>query len=225
MTRAVAIRPEPALSRTLAEGREAGLDIAGWQLFEYRALGWEPPDPAAIDGLLIASAAAIRLGGAALAGFRDRPVHAVGEATAAAVREAGFTVATVGESGLQNLLDTLATRPRRLLRVAGAEHVPLVPPAGIILETRIAYDVAALPMPDDMAAALRGGAVVLLHSAAAARHFAAECDRLGLARERIALAALGPRIAAAAGMGWKQVRSAGSPHEPALLALARDMCH
>ncbi|MBS1240071.1 MAG: uroporphyrinogen-III synthase, partial [Proteobacteria bacterium] len=63
------------------------------------------------------------------------------------------------------------------------------------------------------------------HSAEAARHFTAECDRLGLDRANIALAALGPRIAAAGGGGWREVRSAQSPREAALLALARDMCH
>jgi uroporphyrinogen-III synthase len=225
VTRVVAIRPEPALSATLAEGAAAGLEIAGWQLFEYRPLAWQAPDPATIDGLLVGSASAIRLGGPALAAFLDKPVHAVGDATAAAAREAGFAVATVGEGGLQKLLGRLATRPQRLLRIAGAEHIPLVAPEGIELETRIAYELAALPMPEPMAVVLREGAVVLLHSAAAARHFTAECDRAGLSRSGIALAALGPRIAAAAGAGWAQVRSAEMPREGALLALARDMCH
>jgi uroporphyrinogen-III synthase len=225
VTRVVAIRPEPALSATLAEGRKAGLEIAGWPLFEYRPLAWQAPDPATIDGLLVGSASAIRLGGPALAAFFDKPVHAVGDATAAAAREAGFAVSTVGEGGLQKLLGRLATRSQRLLRIAGAEHIPLVAPDGIELETRIAYELAALPMPEAMAGTLREGAVVLLHSAAAARHFAAECDRAGLSRGGIALAALGPRIAAAAGAGWAEVRSAEMPREGALLALVRDMCH
>jgi uroporphyrinogen-III synthase len=225
VTKVISIRPEPGLSATLAAGRAVGLDIAGWPLFELRALAWEPPDPEGISALLIGSAAAIRLAGPGLAAFADKPVHAVGEATAEAARAAGFRVATVGEGGLQKLLGTLATGPLRLLRIAGAEHVPLIAPEGIRIETRIAYESAPLPMPDGLADALREGALVLLHSAAAARHFAAECDRLELSRTPIALAALGPRIAAAAGVGWAQVRSADSPREAALLALARDMCH
>ena len=71
----------------------------------------------------------------------------------------------------------------------------------------------------------RGEPVVLLHSAEAARHFAAEVDRLGLSRGRIALAAFAPRIAAAAGTGWAASRAARQPNDPALLALAREMCH
>jgi uroporphyrinogen-III synthase len=44
-------------------------------------------------------------------------------------------------------------------------------------------------------------------------------------RNAIGLAALAPRIADAAGDGWRDVRSAAQPSEAALLALARDMCH
>jgi uroporphyrinogen-III synthase len=69
-----------------------------------------------------------------------------------------------------------------------------------------------------------GEALVLLHSAATARHFAAECDRLGLKRGAIALAVLSPRLAAAAGAGWAAVHVASRPDEAALLALARNLC-
>ena len=86
-------------------------------------------------------------------------------------------------------------------------------------------ELAPLPLPGAVASRIGEGALVLLHSAAAARHFAAECDRLGVPRSRVRLAALGPRIAAAAGEGWAEVRSATEPREPPLLALARDMCH
>jgi uroporphyrinogen-III synthase len=80
-------------------------------------------------------------------------------------------------------------------------------------------------MPDACGEALREGGLVLLHSGAAARHFAAECDRLGLRRGNIALAALGERIARAAGTGWAALRWAGEPRDAGLLALARDMWH
>jgi uroporphyrinogen-III synthase len=66
---------------------------------------------------------------------------------------------------------------------------------------------------------------VLLHSGAAARRLAAECDRQAIHRRDIALAALSPRIAEAAGPGWAALRSAAEPTEAALLALAREMCH
>jgi len=220
----IAIRPEPGSSATVEAARAAGLAVAAFPLFEIRPLPWDAPAAASFDALLIGSANAVRHGGPGLEALRTLPVYAVGDATAAAAKAAGFTVAATGRGDLQSLLDTLAG-PLRLLRVTGAEHVPLTPPAGIAIETRVAYESLPLPLPDALAAKLGAGALVLLHSAAAARHFAGECDRTGMARSATSLAALGPRIAAAAGDGWREVRSASEPSEAALLALARDMCH
>lgn len=223
--RIVAIRPEPGLSSTIAAGRAAGLAIEGWPLFEIRACPWEPPAPETVEGVLLGSANAIRHGGPALAQFRAKPAYAVGETTAQAAREAGFDVAMAGEGGLQSLLERLSGQRLRLLRLAGAERVALAPPEGIEIATRIVYESAALPMPSALAEALREGALVLVHSAVAMRHLAEQTARHGVAKGKIALAALSPRIAGAAGEGWAQVRAADSPHESALLALARDMCH
>ena len=220
-----AIRPEPGLSATLCAAREQGLTIHGEALSQIRPLPWQAPDPASIDGLLIGSANALRHGGPTMAQLRDKPAYVVGEATAEALRDAGFAVAAVGEGGLQGVLDRLAGQRLALLRIAGAEHVPLNPPADISIQLRIAYENAVLPVSDAFAGRLREGGVVLLHSAAAARHLAAECDRLGLARGKLALVALGPRIAVAAGEGWAECRIATAPREADLLALARDMCH
>lgn len=221
--RLLALRPEPGLAATLERAGAMGLAITGHALSEIRAVAWDCPDPAGIDGLLIGSANAILHGGPHLAKLRDKPVYAVGEATAAAARAAGFAIAMTGSGGLQGVLDAIAA-PCHLLRIAGEEHVPLTPPPGVTFAEVIAYRSVALPL--DPAAALLGSgkALVLLHSAATARHFAAECDRLGLARAAIALAALGPRIAAAAGEGWGAVHTAATPDEGALLQLAFDLC-
>jgi uroporphyrinogen-III synthase len=82
-----------------------------------------------------------------------------------------------------------------------------------------------MPMPASLTHLLGTGALVLLHAGEAARHFAQECDRVGLARAGLVLASLAPRIALAAGSGWAAVASAPRAEERALLALARDMCH
>jgi uroporphyrinogen-III synthase len=218
------VRPEPGSSATVAAGLAAGLTIEACPLFEIRPVAWEAPPPDSVDALLLGSANAVRHSGEALEAFRSKPVYAVGEATARAAEGEGFAVATMGPGTLQPLVDGLQG-PQRLLRLTGAEQVPVVPPPGIGIEARVVYDSVPLPLPDAVAACLTGGIVVLLHSAAAARHFAAECDRLGILRSGVRLAALGPRIAAAAGEGWGEVRSAAEPREAALLALARHMCH
>jgi uroporphyrinogen-III synthase len=219
----LALRPEPGLSATLDKARALGLAITGLPLSEIRAVPWDCPDPARFDGLLIGSANAILEGGAKLARLTAKPVYAVGEATAAAARAAGFSVAMVGSGGLQGVLDAIAG-PCRLLRIAGEEHVPLAPPAGVTFDTVIAYRSVTLPLDPAAPLLASGAALVLLHSAATASHFAAECDRLGLPRETVALAALGPRIAAAAQTGWRAVHTAPRPDEAALLALASQLC-
>lgn len=219
----LALRPEPGLATTLEKARALGLVITGHALSEIRPVAWDCPDPALFDALLVGSANVFAHGGPDLARLTDKPVFAVGEATASAARAAGFAVEMIGSGGLQGVLDAIPG-PRHLLRIAGEEHVPLTPPAGVSFDTVIAY--RNCPLPLDPAASLLdlGAALVLLHSAATARHFAAECDRLGLDRGHIALAALGPRIADAAGSGWAAVHIAPRPDEAALLALVFDLC-
>lgn len=219
-----AIRPEPGCSATVEAGRRMGLAIHGCPLFEVHPVTWNPPPADRIDGLLLGSANSLRQAGPGLEAFRGKSAFAVGAETARAAEAAGLTVATVGQGGLQSLLATLRP-PLTLLRLTGEEHVPLTRPPGIAIETRVAYRNIALPMPEALSAAMGGGGVVLLHSAAAARHLAVECARLGIPRAAIALAALGRRIATAAGEGWRELRSADEPRDAALLALARDMCH
>ncbi len=225
MSPVLVIRPEPGCSATVDAARSKDLPAEACPLFEIGPLAWQPPPPDEVDALLLGSANAVRHGGPHLAGFRDKPVYAVGEITAAAAVAAGFAVVAAGRGGMQQMLEAAAGKPQRLLRLAGAEHVPITPPAGIEIATRVVYQAAPLPMPEAVARRLGEGALVLLHSAAAAGHFARECDRLGIPRGKIALAAFGPRIAAAAGADWAAVRATAAPREAALLALARDMCH
>ena len=220
----VTIRAEPGCSATVAAGREYGLDIRPVPLADIRPLYWALP-PGEFDGLLLGSANALRHGGPLVDELVDKPVYAVGEATAAVARERGFHVVAVGRGRLQPLLDDLSGEDLRLLRVAGRERIPLTPPASVAIETVAAYESVPRPLSAEEAETLRQGALVLLHSAASARHFADECERLVVHRAAISLAAFAPRIAKAAGEGWAAVRIAADPNESSLLALARDMCH
>ncbi|QIG54960.1 uroporphyrinogen-III synthase [Altererythrobacter sp. BO-6] len=222
--RVFAIRPEPGLSSTIAVGAAHGLPITGFPLSRIAPCGWTLPELGGIDALLVGSANAFRHGGDKLEALHHLPVLAVGKTTAAAAEKAGFRVAASGTGGLQALLDTLEPGPRCLLRLAGEDHVPLQLPPGTELILRVVYRVQDTEISPEFENELRKGALILLHSAGAAQHFAQECDRLGLDRGSIALAALGPRILEPVGEGWLDARSASTPAEPALLALARDMC-
>lgn len=228
MSYVLAVRPEPGLKATMAAGEALGLNMIGYPLFEVRAAAWECPDPDGIDALLIGSANAIRHGGEGLARLNGKPVYAVGEATAEAAREAGFTVAATGAGGLQYLLDALEGS-LRLLRIAGANHVPLDPPEGVEIATVIAYETVAQELPDPLRALFAPGGhdlglTVLLHSAAAAEQFDRESRRLALERGRIELAVIGPRVASSAGKGWKAIHVSPSPNDRALLEMVREVC-
>lgn len=221
------LRPEPGASATLAAATAAGLDAWSFPLFSVEPAAWDPPAPEEIDALLIGSANAVRHAGPALARYTTKPAYVVGERTAQAACTAGLTVAAVGTGGLAPVLAQVAPGTR-LLRLAGRERIELTPPAQVTLTERTVYASEPRPLPRELASLLRTHAlprvIVLLHSAEAARHFAAECDRLSLPRARIALAALGPRIASAAGAGWAAVRAAKQAEDGALLALAGQMC-
>lgn len=214
------IRPQPGCDATTGAARALGFEAHGFPLFAVRPVGWKAPAAETVDALLVGSANAFRHGGEALAAFRDKPVYAVGETTAAAAREAGFAIAFTGRGGLQATLAALDPAHRRLLRLAGRERVELEAPAGVIIDERVVYASEALPLPAGLAALLERPLLVLLHSAEAARHFAA----LYPARDQVSLACIGPRVAAAAGEGWHRVESAATPEDAALLALAARMC-
>lgn len=220
----VVIRPQPGCDASLAAARGLGLATCGYPLFAVRPLDWDAPDPARFDALLIGSANALRHGGAGLARYRGFPAYAVGETTAGEARTAGLAVAGVGEGGLQALLGQLQPGQKRLLRLTGRERVGLEAPPGVTITERVTYASEPLPMPGELAAVLASGALVLLHSGEAARHFSGQCEARAIAKDRIAIAALAPRVAEAAGPGWAAIASAPAPRDQALLALACRMC-
>lgn len=220
----VVIRPEPGCTATVAAARAAGLDVQGHPLFAIRPRSWQAPDPARFDAVLAGSANVFRHGGPGLAGLKRLPVYAVGETTGAAARDAGFTVAAVGSGGLQAVLDNAVPPSARLLRLAGDERVPLHLPAGMTMEERVVYASEPQDMAPDLAALLQAPAIIAVHSAEAMRHLTAQCVRHGIRRAPLRIAALGQRIAQAAGDGWGEVAVAALPSDTALLALARQMC-
>ncbi|MCK0127791.1 uroporphyrinogen-III synthase [Erythrobacter sp. F6033] len=223
MTQIIAIRPEPGLSATVEAARALGLSVTAASLFEIRPLPWDAPDPAAIDGLLIGSANAIRHGGANLARFLDKPAYVVGKTTQKAAESAGFSVAATGSGGLQSLIDECALLAK-MLRIAGADHVPLDPPSGVNIHKVIAYESAPLPLEKSVFDRSADRTIVLLHSAVAAEHFTSECKRLNIDTMKIELAVFGPRIASAAGKDWRAIHVAERADDAALLAMVSALC-
>jgi uroporphyrinogen-III synthase len=214
--RIVVLRPEPGASETVRHARELGLEAVAMPLFEVEPIAWEPPDSAGFDALLLTSANALRHGGAALTALRRLPVHAVGESTAEAARQAGFDIAGVGDSGVDGLLATIDPAVE-LLHLCGEDR--RAPSAGGHSVTAIpVYRSRPMPAPDGLGQA---NDVLLIHSPRAGARVA----ELDLDRGSIALAAISPAAAGAAGEGWAAVEAAEEPTDDALLALAKRLCN
>jgi uroporphyrinogen-III synthase len=148
------------------------------------------------------------------------PVYAVGGATAAAARAAGFTDVRDGGGTVQALVDRVAADGiGRILHLAGADRTPVEVPAGLQIDTIVVYRARLLPV-----AGVPDVDLVLLYSVRTAGHFAAECDRLGVARTALGVAVLSEAIAAAAGPGWRETIIAAQPNEDALLAAIDAAC-
>lgn len=205
------LRPEPGNARTAAAIEAAGRTAIRLPLFVVRPVAWTPPPLDGIDALLVTSANTFRHGGERLTQLASLPVHAVGEATAAAAWRAGFDVATVGSTDAATLVATIPP-DIRLLHLGGRERLSI---AGVASVTVYAAEV----LPCDPGTIDRlTGSVALLHSTRAAGRLAALVAPDTRATMRIA--ALSPSIAAAAGGGWQRIAAVDDPDDSALIMLA-----
>ncbi len=215
------LRPEPGAGETAARARALGLEPVVAPLFTVRPLPWTPPDPAGFDAVMLTSASAARQGSDGLTPFKPMPCYAVGEATAAAADEAGFSDIRIGpDDGAALLLMMAEEGVRRAFHACGEDHLALAHPGIEIERTAVYAAEAAGALPAEAEAALGEGAIALLHSPRAARLLAA----LAGARARIPVAAISARTARAAGEGWRSVSVAARPRDEALLELAAKLC-
>lgn len=219
MSRPVAVlRPEPGNSATCARLCDAGREAIALPLFHVVARPWDAPDPAQFDAMILTSANAVRHAGPLLHQYTALPAYAVGAQTARAAAAAGFGVAATGRDNAAALLAMAeAAGVRRALHLGGAATT--VTPGGIVATSRTVYASNAL---DHSAATLTrlSGATALLHSARAAARLAELCAAHAMDRSTIALAAISPAAAAAAGAGWAGIAIAAQPDDTSLIAAA-----
>jgi uroporphyrinogen-III synthase len=217
VNRILVLRPQPAADETASRAAALGLDPVVAPLFLIEPLRWPPP-PAGFDAVLFTSANGARCAGIAA----DVPCYAVGPATAAAARTAGFVDVRTGPSdGAAAAAMMAADGIRRALHLCGRDHIAVAAP-GVEIERRIVYSAEAVPeLPPAARRALAEGALVLLHSARAAAAFAALAGK----RPGVRLAAISSAAADAAGEGWASKSVAPFPRDEALLELALRLCH
>lgn len=216
MRRLLVLRPEPDASTTVRGARQCGLEAIAVPLFAIEPMQWQAPESSRFDGLLLTSANAVRHAGGQLEQLRGLPVHAVGEATAAAAREAGFDIAATGDAGVERLIGSIGPE-LRLLHLCGEARREITDPRQRITPVMV-YRSNPIEHPDLSAAP---GAVALVHSPRAGQKFA----ELVPDRGSIIVAAISAAAAQAAGGGWESVEAAENPTDEALLALAARLCN
>ena len=215
MRKLLLLRPEPGLAASADRAREMGLDVVACPLFCIEQLEWEAPDPANYDALLITSANALRYGGGKLDSLKSLPVHAVGTATAEAAQAAGFSVVSLGDGDVAELLAGLP-EDMRLLHLAGENHRETA--TNHRIDRRILYRSAPIGEPG---LPPTDGMIIGVHSPRAAKRLA----ELVAERQCAAIAAISSGAAEAAGDGWERVEVADRPDDSSLLALAASLCH
>jgi uroporphyrinogen-III synthase len=216
MRQVVVLRPEPGASETTARARQLGLAAIAIPLFRIEPIEWTAPHPAGFDGLLLTSANAVRHAGRRIDGLRGLPVYAVGKATAAAAKRAGFVIAQIGTSGLDQLLVAMPAGIR-LLHLCGEDRKVSTSNRHAVTQL-VVY--RARPIDSPPVGAIQGG-VAMIHSPRAGRRLA----ELVRHRSSVRVAALSPAAARAAGTGWEAIEAADQPTDEALLALAARLCN
>jgi len=199
-------------------------------LLTIRALRTHLPDPAPVQAILIASANAIP---ALPAQFYQIPLLAVGAATAARARAAGFSVVHSAEGDAAALAALAAARcwpaagPLLLVtgRDQGKDLTAALRAKGFRVLRRIVYTtVPARALPREAITALRAGEInaALFFSAATAHIFVRLATNAGLARHLTSVDAISigaPAAVALKALPWRQIRVAQRPNQDAMLAM------
>ncbi|HEV2546189.1 MAG TPA: uroporphyrinogen-III synthase [Stellaceae bacterium] len=163
---------------------------------------------------------------------RELPVFAVGDASAAAARIAGFRAVTSAGGDVNDLAELvrarLAPQHGALVHAAGSvvagDLGAALERAGFTYRRAVIYDaVTADTLPPEAVAAMRDGALelALFFSPRTAATFVRLVHAADLARAASAITALGlsERVAAAlASLSWQALRVAAQPTQEALIA-------
>jgi uroporphyrinogen-III synthase len=222
-------RPAPAADDFAAAIRRLGAEPILSPALQIRESD-EDLDLAGAGGLAFTSANGVRAF-ARRSARRDLRVFAVGAATAAAARAAGFASVDSADGDVRSLATLIAgTKPSGdVLHLAGRDRagdlVALLQVAGVGARRSILYQADEIPeMAAAAAAALRAAPAeiaVSFFSPRAAESFLSQAARAGVGDRlrRAAAYCLSPAVAAAAGPDWARIKTARVPTRDGLLAL------
>ena len=219
------LRPEPGAIETAQRIEAQGFEAVVAPLFTIEPIGWEAPDEAGIEAVLLTSANAARQAGDQIASLTSLTCFCVGEATAAAAREVGFTRVRTGEGDgaavIRMMIDEGVTSA---LHLCGRDHMPLQL-GQVRIDRRVVYASEAVEgLPERARQALEQGAVAVLHSPRTAALFGKLVENKGMERGLISVAAISVAASEAAGDGWKANVAAAQSRDEALLEVAAKLC-
>ena len=221
-------RARPGAEATAERVRGLGFEPVVAPLLAVRLLGEGPIDLAGVGAIAFTSAHAVAAFEARCSA-RSLPVFAVGDATAATARQAGFSAVVSAEGDVNALAREIAARAGTF---SGAVlHPAAAEPAGDLAGelAALGIEARALALYETVAAALSPSVrariprfhAVLLHSPKAARRLASILDRM--AAPGLHICCLSPAVAAPLrGLDPRRLRVAALPNEDALLNLILD---
>ena len=224
-------RPREDARAVVEELAARGIDSMVEPVLEIVPLATGDLDLDGVQAVLVTSANGARALGAT--SQRDIPVLAVGDATAAAARDAGFAAVAVAGGDVAALAALAAERCNPgagpLVHVSGSavagDLAGRLAARGFTVRREVLYEArAASALSRDATAALSGGDVdaVLLYSPRTAEAFVALVRRAGLVaglRRARALCLSGAVADAARGIAWREVCVAARPDQTVLLDL------
>jgi uroporphyrinogen-III synthase len=232
--RLVVTRPDG--ERTAVALRARGHDVLLAPLLHVEPVAADLASDFAGDwaGVIVTSTNALRATEGKLGVLKSLPLYAVGARTAEAAREVGFTIVHIADGDARALTQLIVGHAGSisgpLLYLAAEQRAADLEaelrPHGVSVVTRVVYRTQALPLPADLADALRGGGgvdAVLHYSKRSAEAFLAGAAVTGLNTQAVALRhlCLSDQVAAPlAAAGADNIAIADTPAETAMISLA-----
>ena len=215
-------RAQPGAARTAARLTALGFQPLVAPLLTIRPLSEAlktAPDFATVAALAFTSPNGVAAFAALTPALRDRPVFAVGDATAEAAREAGFADARSAAGDIHALARLIAATPLDgLILAPGARE-----PAGDLPALLPDHDIRRLPVytaEETGVAAPADFDAVLVHSPRAARALAALLAAAlppEAAAPRLAVCISAAAAAPLQGLSFTEIRTADAPDETSIL--------
>jgi uroporphyrinogen-III synthase len=197
-------RPHPDNATTAAALRAKGFEVLLAPMLRFEPVAFQIDADARFEAVIVSSANALRAINESPArdDLRDRPLFAVGERTAQAARDSGFTHVTAAGGDAVSLRELIVAQARakrlkksgELLYLAAADRArdlgTELGELGFNVSTVTVYRMNAVPdLPSDVSAACAAGRIeaVLHYSARSARAFLDAARAAGVEISALAL--------------------------------------